>query len=72
MSNQGKEIIDYIKAHGSITQAEAFMYLGIGRLSARIYDLVDSGYPIKRDMVTVTKKDGSKARVARYYMGATS
>ena len=61
-----ENIYKYMETHGGITQAEAFLELGVGRLGARIYDMRERGIPIKVQMVQVKKKDGSEAFVARY------
>lgn len=60
------EIYRYMNMNGGITQAEAFLHLGIGRLGARIFEMMERGIPIEAKMVPVTKKDGSQAFVARY------
>lgn len=59
-------IRDYMTAHGGITQAEAFLELGIGRLGARIFEMRERGIPIDAQMIQVIKKDGSEAYVAKY------
>lgn len=59
-------IRDYMVAHGGITQAEAFLELGVGRLGARIFEMRERGIPIDAQMIQVIKKDGSEAYVAKY------
>ena len=63
---QNEMVIDYINTHGSITDAQARKYLGIGRLASRICDLKSAGYQIKREMIKVRKRGGAIAHVARY------
>ena len=46
LSHQCQQVLNYIGQFGSITPLEAFEDLGIYRLSARIKDLRDLGYPI--------------------------
>ena len=46
---QCEQVLDYIKANGSITSMEAFSKLGITRLSARIYDLRKEGENIVQE-----------------------
>lgn len=58
-------ILDYMKAHGSITARQAYR-MGIMRLASRIADLKKAGYDIKSDTVKVECRDGSAAYVARY------
>lgn len=63
---QCDEIVRYMTLHGGITQAEAFA-LGIGRLSARIYELRhDDGYAITTQSVTKKNAHGRTVRFARY------
>lgn len=63
---QNEMVINYINTHGSITDAQARKYLGIGRLASRICDLKTEGYQIKRKMIKVRKRGGTIAHVARY------
>ena len=62
---QTDKIIAFCKAHGSITQRDAFK-LGIYRLAPRIIDLRNAGYVIGVESLTVINSDGSKSRVAKY------
>lgn len=66
LSKTMQGIYDYMKNHGGITQAEAFLELGVGRLGARIFEMRERGIPIDAQMVQVIKKDGSEAYVAKY------
>ena len=66
MSKTCQRIYQYMALHNGITQAEAFLELGVGRLGARIFDIKGFGVPIKSEMIKVTKKDGTTAWVARY------
>jgi hypothetical protein len=69
--------VQYLKAHfdtfQTITEEYANDEYGIGRLSARVYDLNmyyrANGIPKKIECVEkdVIKRNGSKARVADYY-----
>ena len=68
-SGQEKDVIDYIKKHGSITMLEAYL-IGCGRLSARVYDLKAKGVPIKSELVKAIKNNGEECRVARYWIAA--
>ena len=62
---QTDKILAFCKAHGSITQRDAFK-LGIYRLAPRIIDLRNAGYVIGVESMTVINSDGSKSRVAKY------
>ena len=68
-SGQEKDVIDYIKAHGSITTLQAFS-IGVARLASRVFDLRTKGVPIKSEMVTVENRKGEKCRVSRYWLAA--
>lgn len=59
--SQCNQVLRFMRRHGSITSWQAFKRLRCTRLSGRIYDLKDDGYPIKRRMV----EQGGK-RFARY------
>ena len=43
---QYKRILAYLRRHGKITPAQAFHDLGISKLSTRIGELIELGYPI--------------------------
>ena len=64
---QVQKVYDYMNEHGAITQRDAF-HLGIYRLSARIADLKSAGINVQSELVQVECADGSKARVARYWL----
>ena len=49
-TSQRARVLDYIKRFGSISTLEAFKDLGITRLSAKIYDLINI------DGVAISKK----------------
>lgn len=62
-----KKLLNYMLHHGSVTTGEAFLKLGISRLSARIWDLRHDGYDIPSKMISVETRDGS-AHVSSYYL----
>lgn len=45
---QSEKVLEYIKHKGGISTRDAFVHLGITRLSARIYDLKKKGYRFKK------------------------
>lgn len=65
MMKQTDKILAFCKAHGSITQRDAFK-MGIYRLAPRIIDLRNAGYVIGVESLSVINADGSKSRVAKY------
>lgn len=64
--SQKEEILKYMRNNGGITPLQAANSLGCQRLAARISDLRADGYDIETEMITVRKRFGGKARVARY------
>lgn len=73
MKTQEQQILDYIAAHGSITQMDAMRDLGIMRLGARIFELKEAGYPVKKTMETSKNRFGKPVSYARYTVeGRTS
>ena len=67
-SSQIKLLLKHFELHGSITQLEAMELYGIGRLSARVKDLRDLGYPIYTKNETGKNRYGHPTRYARYYV----
>ena len=51
---------------GPITPAEAYEKLGVMRLSARIYDLRNQGYPISMELKTAKNRFGAVVTFAEY------
>lgn len=62
---QREKILDYMKAHGEITQRDA-IGLGCYRLGARIWDLKAAGEEITSTLRPVKNADGSMSRIAVY------
>ncbi len=66
MANDRDLILMHMKKYGSITQAEADEEYGIKRLSARINELRNMGYPIKTDMIPCKNRRGNISNFAKY------
>ena len=65
--SQTEMVLQYMHENGSITQMQAIMDLGCGRLSARINDIKNKlQVPVKTEMVPVIKRNGKTAYVAKY------
>lgn len=66
---QKEQVKEYLEAHGSITDRQAYRDLGIRRLSARIWELRHAPYflPIGTEYKTVKTRTG-KAVVGVYYL----
>lgn len=58
-NTQKQRIIDYIAREGSITTIEAFMELGITKLTTRISELRRDGYNIVGEQI-VYRKNGKR------------
>lgn len=70
--SQVDRVQDYMKTHGSITQAEAIEALGCYRLGARIADLKSRGVAVDRMMEEGQNRFGERTRYARYFLGKRS
>lgn len=66
MANDRDLILMHMKKYGSITHDEAAEEYGIKRLSARINELRNMGYPIKTDMISCKNRRGRTSNFARY------
>jgi len=53
MKNQKDQILNHLKEGKQITPIEALDAFGCFRLSARIYELKDSGWPIHCERITL-------------------
>lgn len=67
---QKDRIMKYIKDFGSITPLQALRDLGIMRLGARIWELVQEGWVIDRDTECSPNRYGQNTRYARYRRAA--
>lgn len=65
---QNQMVLKHLLEGKSITQLEAMNEYGIMRLGARIFELIQDGYPIKKQMVIVRNRRGEPCMVAKYYM----
>lgn len=59
-------ILMHMKKYGSITQDEANEEYGIKRLSARINELRNMGYPIKTDIISCRNRRKRISNYAKY------
>ena len=65
---QTERILKYIADFGSITQAQAFMDLGVMRLASRITDLKKAGYEIGDEYVSSKNRYGETVYYKKYYL----
>ena len=63
---QTEMILNYLQKHRGITQAQAIEKFGCYRLSGRIYDLREEGYPIITERKAVKNRFGETRHVAEY------
>ena len=66
MANDRDLVLMHMKKYGSITQDEADEEYGIKRLSARIKELRDMGYPIKTEMLSCKNRRCNISNFAKY------
>lgn len=65
--SQCEMVLDYMKTHKrGITPLKAMERFGIMRLSGRIHDLREMGYPIMTNIIEVPNRYGDVSRVAEY------
>ena len=67
---QSQRILEHLRQHGSITQADAIENYGIMRLASRVDELRKAGHPIITERVEGYNRYGEKCHWARYRMGA--
>ena len=66
MASDRDLVLMHMKKYGSITHDEAAEEYGIKRLSARINELRNMGYPIKTDMISCKNRRGRTSNFASY------
>ena len=66
--NHNQLILNHLQKHKTITTLEAFELYGITRLSARIYDLRESGIKIGLIWETGTNRYGNQVKWGKYYL----
>ena len=68
---QHEAIIHYLIKNEKITPMEAFSELGITKLSTRIGELIQAGYPIVKLWIESTNRYGEKVRYRGYKLERT-
>ena len=68
---QCERILRHFQDGNTLTQAEAFLEYGVGRLSSRICDLRRAGYPIKGEFVTQKNRYSESRTFVRYSLDET-
>ena len=69
---QCERILRHLQDGNTLTQAEAFLEYGVGRLSSRICDLRRAGYPIKGEIITQKNRYGEPCTFVRYSLNETN
>lgn len=64
--NQREMILRHFKQKGSLTQSAAMKHYGIGRLAARIHELINQGHNISKTMIDGKNRFGDKTTFASY------
>lgn len=64
---QLNRVKQFLNDFGSITQFEAFQFLGIMRLASRVSELRSMGEDIEGELVQVENRFGEKCWVKRYF-----
>jgi hypothetical protein len=64
---QVDRVLAYLDEHGSITQLDALMDLGVMRLASRISEIIhDRGIEIQKEFVTVKNRFGENCQIVAY------
>ena len=66
--SQNETILEYLQKGHTLTQAEAIALFGCYRLGARIYEIRELGFDIRKNMVEAKNRFGDNVRFARYWM----
>lgn len=61
-------VLVYMLEHGSITGIQAIHDLHTTELRKRVSELRQNGIPVKDEWLDVTRADGVKTRVKRYFL----
>lgn len=64
--SQNDKVLQFMKMNGSISSMQAFKYLGVTRLSARIADLRERGVKIISKTVYTRSKDDTPIHYSVY------
>ena len=70
--SQASAILAHLQSGQSLTQLEARRLFGCARLASRIHELNTPVRQISRRMILVPSREGGTARVAEYFIPATS
>ena len=63
---QTTQILEYLRLYGALTPFEAFLELGVTKLSTRIGELEREGWAFKREWVEHKSRTGRTVRYLKY------
>ena len=63
-----RQILEYMREHGSITNTEAFKHIGVTRLGSAIFSLRKKGHDITTYIIEASAPDGNIYRYGRYVL----
>jgi len=66
MKTQTERLKYYLDSGKSLTRLEAYHEIGTMKLPARIHDIINEGYPVKKEPIKVTNRFGESIRVMKY------
>ena len=66
LKSQAERVLDHLQEGHTITSPEAIRFMGITRISARIWELKKQGYDIKRDDIKFADRHGNKGTIGRW------
>ena len=66
LMKQTEQVLEFMRQEGSITTMDAFVELGITRLSAVIFNLKEEGYKIKSTTEKSKNRYGRSVWYSRY------
>lgn len=67
-TTQCDRILRHLREIGPITQADAYREYGCQRLAARIADLREQGYPIRKETKTSKNRYNESVSFAEYHL----
>ena len=66
--SQKKAVLSYLTTGAGITSQYAFSHMGLTRISAVIYNLINDGYNIERVDVPVNNRHGRSVKIGRWFL----
>lgn len=70
MKPQTEKVLKFMQANGGITSLDAFEQLGCHRLAARIFEIQEAGYPVKKENKTGKNRYGQTVNFTQYTLEA--